>query len=280
MSNSNNGWIKLHRKMQDNPIIMKDADYLAVWVYLLLNATHTEYPALFKGKKIMLQPGQLITGRKSISEKLVISESKVSRILDAFKSEQQIEQQTSNRNRLITIKKWHSYQISEQQNEQQMNNRWTTDEQQMDTNKNVKNIKNGKNERKTYSDVPELNNAIVKFIKFRESIKKPMSDDAIELMLSKLNELAPNTKEQIDILNESILNGWPGIYPLNKESNKKPNTKGKKEFDPWTNGQMATEYEIKNREFLESLKRPVMVNDNPELKAEAEDLKKMLQEKY
>jgi len=280
MSNSNNGWIKLHRKMQDNPIIMKDADYLAVWVYLLLNATHTEYPALFKGKKIMLQPGQLITGRKSISEKLVISESKVSRILDAFKSEQQIEQQTSNRNRLITIKKWHSYQISEQQNEQQMNNRWTTDEQQMDTNKNVKNIKNGKNERKTYSDVPELNNAIVKFIKFRESIKKPMSDDAIELMLSKLNELAPNTKEQIDILNESILNGWPGIYPLNKESNKKPNTKGKKEFDPWINGQMATEYEIANREFLESLKRPVMVNDNPELKAEAEDLKKMLQEKY
>lgn len=280
MSNSNNGWIKLHRKMQDNPIIMKDADYLAVWVYLLLNATHTEYPALFKGKKIMLQPGQLITGRKSISEKLVISESKVSRILDAFKSEQQIEQQTSNRNRLITIKKWHSYQISEQQNEQQMNNRWTTDEQQMDTNKNVKNIKNDKNERKTYSDVPELNDTILEFIQFRKSIKKPMSDRAVTLMLSKLNKMATNTKEQIDILNESILNGWTGIYPLNKESNKKPNTKGKKEFDPWINGQMATEYEIANREFLESLKRPVMVNDNPELQAEAEDLKKMLQEKY
>ena len=93
MSNSNNGWIKLHRKMQDNPIIMKDADYLAVWVYLLLNATHTEYPALFQGKKIMLQPGQLITGRKSISEKLCVSESKVRRILDAFESDQQIDRQ-------------------------------------------------------------------------------------------------------------------------------------------------------------------------------------------
>ena len=159
-----------------------------------------------------------------------------------------------------------------------MTNKRPTNDQQVTTNKNVKNIKNDKNERKTYSDVPELNNAIVKFIKFRESIKKPMSDDAIELMLSKLGKLAPNSREQIDILNESILNGWAGIYPLNKESNKKPNTKGK--FDPWINGQMATEYEIANKEFLDSLKRPVMVNDNPELKAEAEDLKKMLQEKY
>ena len=56
-----NGWIKLHRKMLDNPIVMKDADHLAVWVFLLLHATHTDYPALFKGKKIMLHPGQLLT---------------------------------------------------------------------------------------------------------------------------------------------------------------------------------------------------------------------------
>ena len=30
------GWIKLHRKMLDNPIVCKDSDYLAVWIYLLL----------------------------------------------------------------------------------------------------------------------------------------------------------------------------------------------------------------------------------------------------
>ena len=42
------GWIKLHRKTLDNPIITKDSDYLAVWIYLLLNATHKEYDVLFK----------------------------------------------------------------------------------------------------------------------------------------------------------------------------------------------------------------------------------------
>ena len=88
---------------------MKDSDYLAVWIYLLLNATHKEVDMLFKGERITLKPGQLITGRKSISVKLNI-ESKVERILKTFKSEQQIEQQTSSCNRLISIVSWDEYQ--------------------------------------------------------------------------------------------------------------------------------------------------------------------------
>lgn len=136
------GWIKLHRKMLDNPIIFKDKDYLAIWVYLLLNASHKEIPALFKGKRIMLQKGQLITGRKSISKQLDISESKTYRVLNAYKSEHQIEQQISNKNSLITIVNWDKYQITEQQIEQQVNSNRTASEQQVNTNKNIKNIKN------------------------------------------------------------------------------------------------------------------------------------------
>lgn len=139
------GWIKLHRKLLDNPVTMKDTDHLAVWIYLLLNASHNEHPALFKGEKITLKPGQLITGRKSIALALHIDESKVERILKSLKSEQQIEQQTSSKNRLISITNWEFYQQSEQQNEQQVNNKRTTSEQQVNTNKN---IKNDKNERK------------------------------------------------------------------------------------------------------------------------------------
>ena len=136
------GWIKIHRKMLDNPIICKDSDYLSVWIYLLVNATHKEIPALFKGQKITLKQGQLITGRKSISSKLKISESKIYRIINDFKSEHQIEQQTSNKNSLITIINWNRYQNNEQQNETQMNNKRTTSEQQVNTNKNVKNVNN------------------------------------------------------------------------------------------------------------------------------------------
>lgn len=133
------GWIKLHRKLLDNPIVCKDADHLAIWTYLLLNATHKEKQAIFQGLKITLQPGQLITGRKAIAEALRVTESKVQRVLSCFESEQQIEQQTSNKNRLITILRWAEYQHDEQQNEQQMNNKRTTNEQQVNTNKNERN---------------------------------------------------------------------------------------------------------------------------------------------
>jgi DNA-binding transcriptional regulator YhcF (GntR family) len=136
------GWIKLHRKMLDNPVVWKDSDHLAVWIYLLLNATHKDMDVLFKNKRITLKPGQLITSRKSIAKKLDISESKVHRVLKMLEIEQQIEQQTSNKNRLITIVGWNEYQSCEQQIEQQVNNNRTTSEQQVNTNKNIKNIKN------------------------------------------------------------------------------------------------------------------------------------------
>lgn len=122
------GFVKLHRKILDNPIVCKDAEYFAVWIYLLLNATHKEIDMIFKGKRTTLQPGQLITGRKSIAKQLSISESKVYRIIKDLKIEQQIEQQSSNKNSLITILNWNKYQINEQQNKQQVNNNRTTTE--------------------------------------------------------------------------------------------------------------------------------------------------------
>lgn len=139
------GWIKLHRKLLDNPLVMKDADHVAIWIFLLLNATHGDYPAIFKGNKIILKPGQLITGRKAIANLLLISESKVRRILDEFENDHQIDQQTSNKNRLITIVNWQSYQKSDQQNGQQVTNKWPTSDQQLTTNKNKKNKKNVRN---------------------------------------------------------------------------------------------------------------------------------------
>lgn len=105
-----------------------------------------------KDKRITLKKGQLLTGRKSISEKLKIDENKVQRILKILENEHQIEQQTSNQNRLITIVSWDKYQEDEQQIEQQLNNKRTTTEQQVNTNKNVKNIKNDKNVITTISD--------------------------------------------------------------------------------------------------------------------------------
>jgi len=132
-----NGWIKLHRKTLDNPIVMKDTDHLAVWMWLLLNATHSDHDTIYEGERITLKAGQFITGRKIISKELKINESKIQRILKTFEIEQQIEQQTNPRCRLISILRWTDYQLDEQQSEQQVNNKRTLNNKTKNNKKDI-----------------------------------------------------------------------------------------------------------------------------------------------
>ncbi len=145
-----NGWIKLFRSLWDNPVVTVDADHVAVWIWLLCNATHKPHDTIFAGKRITLQPGQLITGRRKVARETKVDESKVYRILKRFKSEQQIEQRTDRQCSLISILNWDKYQQSEQRNEQRVNNDCTTSEQRVNTKQECKNDKNGKNERSVY----------------------------------------------------------------------------------------------------------------------------------
>jgi hypothetical protein len=143
---NNQGWVKIHRQLLDNPIISKP-DYLSIWVVLLLLANHQEHSFIWNNKKQICKRGQVLTGRKELARKTGVNESKIERILKYLKNEQQIEQQTTTKFRLITIKNYNQYQDFEQQNEQQVNNKRTTSEQQMNTNKNDNNIKNDNNEK-------------------------------------------------------------------------------------------------------------------------------------
>lgn len=141
---SEKGWIKLHRKVLDNPVVSKDAASLAIWIYLLLNATYEEYETWFDGKKVTLHPGQLVTGRQKIAETLHLNETVVRRTLDRFESDQQIDQQKTRHGRLISIKNWNQYQQSDQQIDQQVTNNRPTTDQQLTTIQEVKNIEGKK----------------------------------------------------------------------------------------------------------------------------------------
>lgn len=167
------GWIKLHRSLFDNPVVTQSSDHIAVWLYLLTHATPKPYRAIFGGKEITVQSGQLITSRKSISECVNrgVDGSKVQRILKSFENAHQIEQQTTNQNRLITLKNWSLYQQSEQQNEHQVNNECTTNEQQVNTNREIyKKIKNKKkNNKKKKHSVFSTENASFDLERYKKS---------------------------------------------------------------------------------------------------------------
>jgi len=140
------GWIKLWRKMWNSPHSCKRG-YICVWVWLLTHATHegqigenTRY-AFFKGKKITLEVGQLVCGSKQISRETGVPESTVRRHLRCMQSEHQIERQSDNRCSLITIVNWNKYQGSERQDGQQVSDKRSSYDDQVNTNRENKNIK-------------------------------------------------------------------------------------------------------------------------------------------
>ena len=216
---SNNGWIKLHRKIIDSAVF-ENPKILKLWIWCLCKASHKGYESMVGNQIVVLQEGQFIFGRKKASSELKIKESMVYKYIKLLEKLEMINIKSNNKFSIITIEKWAFYQFDndeeQQQKEQQRNNKGTTKEQQRNTNKNVKNVKNVKEI--IYSDVPELNEAIIAFIDYRKSIKKPMSDRAITLLLGKLNKMSNSVQEQIEILNQSILNGWQGIFPLKSDS--------------------------------------------------------------
>jgi hypothetical protein len=53
--------------------------------------------------------------------------------------------------------------------------------------------------------------------KMRRTIRKPLTSEAELLVFKKLERLQAQGYNPIDILNQSILNSWQGIFPIKKE---------------------------------------------------------------
>ena len=144
-----NGYIKLHRKFLDW-YGYSSSRRVHLWITLLMLANHKENRFIFNGEPTTVSRGTFITGRLALSKTTNIPPTSVERMLQEFEKEGIIEQQKTNKNRLIKILYYDRYQVSGQQ----MDNKRTTDGQQMDTNKNDKNVKNEKKYTKGLIDPP------------------------------------------------------------------------------------------------------------------------------
>lgn len=70
---------------------------------------------------------------------------------------------------------------------------------------------------------------IYEFIKMRKLMKKPLTDRALKLLISKLKKLSSIPAEQVQILDNSIMNNWQGIFPLKNNSGYQNNNYGNSE---------------------------------------------------
>ena len=58
------------------------------------------------------------------------------------------------------------------------------------------------------------------FIKMRKSIKKPLTDRALKIIINKLKKITQNEEEMRAMLDRSILNSWQDVYELKPEEKK------------------------------------------------------------
>lgn len=61
------------------------------------------------------------------------------------------------------------------------------------------------------------------YAEMRKKMRKPLTDSAARLVLQTLGTLAPDRPDEMrKILEQSILNGWAGVFPLKKEEAPEP----------------------------------------------------------
>lgn len=84
---------------------------------------------------------------------------------------------------------------------------------------------NNKSKRKRFADDDDLNNAILDFIEHRRKLRKPMTDHAVQLFLDRLNKMATDKDDQINLINVAILKGWQTVYPSEERLTERSNDK-------------------------------------------------------
>lgn len=168
------GWIKLHRKLLDNPIF-KDSEAVHLFNYFLLKANYEKKSFLFNKRPMVVERGQLITGLRQIHKDTGISTGKIRRRLELLATTQIITHQTTHQFSIVTICNYNEYQDRENESQHtELHTKRHNDEEKSvcspqhsddtatTTTKEVKEVKEGKRSGKKNPD-PGVNSFLYWF---------------------------------------------------------------------------------------------------------------------
>jgi hypothetical protein len=139
----NRGYVKVWRKIEDSGLIQLP-NTLALFMHLLLNATHKERKVGTPNGVITLKRGQYISGRIELAAKLKQTEQQIRTSLKRLTELEIITTEATNRFSVYTIENYSKYQDSDdlnnQQDNQQSTNNQPADNQQITTKQELNNL--------------------------------------------------------------------------------------------------------------------------------------------
>ncbi len=142
------GWIKLHRKLQEKAIWQcTTPEQKVILITILLNANHEVNEWEWQGKQFVCEPGQMVTSLNSLAEKCGkgVTIQNVRTALDKFEKYGFLTNQSTKTGRLITVVNWAFYQefdyVSNKGSNIELTKHQQTGNKEVTTNKNDKNDK-------------------------------------------------------------------------------------------------------------------------------------------
>ncbi|CAI3435429.1 DnaD domain-containing protein [Enterococcus cecorum] len=216
------GWIVLHRKLLDKPIWFEStAEQKVILITLLLMANHAEKEWEWQGQKYVAKPGQFVTSLSKIAEVCGegISFQNVRTALKRFEKYGFLTNESTNKNRLITINNWAFYQDNPNQPNKQPNKQLTSNQQatnkQLTTNNNDKQINNVTNNVVVDEQVDPISKAIRTYEQVFglanpitiQTIQYWCQDLSPELVIKAL-EITSNNNARSFKYTEAILRDW------------------------------------------------------------------------
>lgn len=153
------GWIKLYRELGDKPIWLEStSDQRSVLIALLMMVNYEPNKWEWQGKQYECMPGQVITSLPKIAERSGkgVSIQNVRTALKRFEKLGFLTDESTNKNRLITIVNWAIYQGSDDEPNRQTNKQLTGNQQA--TNRQltaIKNIRTKEGKNKEVKDIVE-----------------------------------------------------------------------------------------------------------------------------
>jgi biotin operon repressor len=209
----NRGYVKVWRKIEDSGLIQLP-NTLALFMHLLLNATHKSRKIGTPTGVVLLQRGQYISGRIELARKLKQSEREIRTSVTRLVDLGIVSQKTTNRYSIYTIENYALYQDIDQPNDQQATSGRPADDQQATTKQELKNLsieEEKHSEKKTFS-LPSWVNKSHWDIWHSKGKRKAASVEQKQLAVDKLTRWKEQGLDYGKALEDAAEGGWQGLH--------------------------------------------------------------------
>lgn len=229
------GYIKLHKQILEHWVFDNDTS-LKAWLYLLCNANYSDTIETIKNQKVILKRGQLTISLRTLALKLKCSLQTLRTILYNLEKDNMINIQSTHLFTIVTICNYESYQNGKKANQHTPNTPTNTLTNTLNPLENIKvteqpntptNTPTNTLNENPYHYIKEI---IIKIIKSKHidsekfletwsewtEFRKQKRNQLTEMMIKKQIKMLESydTDTAIEILNQSIMNGWTGLFPL------------------------------------------------------------------